>query len=157
MFQNTVRKSADPQVYKQALAIAESHEDWYGNPRSAWGFTGGLTQVFGRWQQVLFLRLNRETTGFPDGTEDDALLLIPGISYSSMPPNFLTGWMRTAAYYFELSGSPSLPWGSSTATGWNNPDPAYDLTKLTADLKYVVAEAAERKEISQDELRKRCR
>jgi hypothetical protein len=35
---------------------------------------------------------------------------------------------------FELSGSPSLPWGSSTAAGWNNPDPTYDLTKLTADV-----------------------
>jgi hypothetical protein len=35
---------------------------------------------------------------------------------------------------FELGGSPSLPWGSSTAAGWNNPDPAYDLTKLTADV-----------------------
>ena len=35
---------------------------------------------------------------------------------------------------FELSGSPSLPWGSSTAAGWNNPDPTYDLTRLTADV-----------------------
>jgi hypothetical protein len=35
---------------------------------------------------------------------------------------------------FELSGSPSLPWGTSAAAGWNNPDPAYDLTKLTADV-----------------------
>ena len=34
---------------------------------------------------------------------------------------------------FELSGSPSLPWGSSTA-GWNSPDPTYDLTRLTADV-----------------------
>jgi hypothetical protein len=35
---------------------------------------------------------------------------------------------------FDLSGSPSLPWGSSTAAGWNNPDPAYDVSKLTADV-----------------------
>jgi hypothetical protein len=35
---------------------------------------------------------------------------------------------------FELSGSPSLPWGNSTAAGWNSPDPAYDVTKLTADV-----------------------
>jgi translocation and assembly module TamA len=68
--------------------------------------TGGWTQVFGRWQQVLFLQLNREITGFPDGTEEEALLLIPGISYASLPPNFLTGWVRDAAYYVELSGSP---------------------------------------------------
>jgi hypothetical protein len=30
---------------KQALAIAEERTDWYGNPHSAWGFTGGLTQI----------------------------------------------------------------------------------------------------------------
>jgi len=41
----------------------------------------------------------RRNTDFPDGTSNSQLLLIPGISYSSMPPNFLTGWMRTAAYY----------------------------------------------------------
>jgi translocation and assembly module TamA len=69
--------------------------------------TAGLTQVLGRWQRVLFLQLKEETTGFPDGTENTDLLLIPGISYSSLPPNFLTGWVRDSAYYFELSGSPS--------------------------------------------------
>ena len=35
------------------------------------------------------------------------MLLIPGISYASLPPNFLTGWVRDAAYYVELSGSPA--------------------------------------------------
>ena len=67
---------------------------------------GGLTQVLGRWQQVVFLKLGQERTGFPDGTSDDALYLIPGISYASLPPNFLTGWVRDAAYFAELSGSP---------------------------------------------------
>ncbi len=60
----------------------------------------------GRWQRVLFLKLNQERTIFPDGTDQTDLLLIPGASYSSLPPNFLTGWVRDAAYYFELSGSP---------------------------------------------------
>ncbi|HMM48905.1 MAG TPA: BamA/TamA family outer membrane protein, partial [Miltoncostaeaceae bacterium] len=66
----------------------------------------GLTQVFGLWQRVLFLKLNQERTVFPDDTETDALLLIPGLSYASLPPNFLTGWVRDAAYYVELTGSP---------------------------------------------------
>jgi translocation and assembly module TamA len=39
-------------------------------------------------------------------SSENALLLIPGISYASLPPNFLTGWVRDAAYYLELSGSP---------------------------------------------------
>jgi len=68
---------------------------------------GSLTQAFGRWQQVMFLRLNDERTIYPDGTSDQALLLIPGISYASLPPNFLTGWVREAAYYVEFSGSPA--------------------------------------------------
>jgi hypothetical protein len=28
-----------------AYEVAEAHEDWYGNPRSVWGYVGGLTQV----------------------------------------------------------------------------------------------------------------
>jgi hypothetical protein len=35
---------------------------------------------------------------------------------------------------FELSGNPSLPWGNVAAAGWNNPDPSYDLNRLTADV-----------------------
>ena len=68
---------------------------------------GSLTDAMGSWQRVLFLKLNEETSGFPDGTEQTDLLFIPGASYASLPPNFLTGWVRDAAYYFELSGSPA--------------------------------------------------
>jgi translocation and assembly module TamA len=69
--------------------------------------TAGLTQAMGKWQRVLFLKLNDERSDYPDGTSTHDLLLIPGISYASMPPNFLTGWVRESAYYVELSGSPS--------------------------------------------------
>jgi translocation and assembly module TamA len=68
--------------------------------------TASLTHALGNWQRVLFLKLTDERSVFSDGSETQDLLLIPGISYSSMPPNFLTGWVRDAAYYFELSGSP---------------------------------------------------
>jgi translocation and assembly module TamA len=54
----------------------------------------------------MFVRLLNERSIYPDGTETENLLLIPGVSYASMPPNFLTGWVRSAAYYVELSGSP---------------------------------------------------
>jgi translocation and assembly module TamA len=69
--------------------------------------SANLTHALGQWQRVLFLRLIDETSGFPDGTETNSLLLIPGASYATQPPNFLTGWVRDAAYYAELSGSPS--------------------------------------------------
>ena len=30
---------------EEAYVLAEQHEDWYGSPRSAWGFANGLTQL----------------------------------------------------------------------------------------------------------------
>jgi translocation and assembly module TamA len=96
----------DPSLEKIEASLAYINEEIGDLDSERIELTGGLTQVFGRWQQVMFLRLNSETTGFPDGSEDEALLLIPGISYASLPPNFLTGWVRDAAYYAEISGSP---------------------------------------------------
>jgi translocation and assembly module TamA len=60
----------------------------------------------GQWQRVLFAKLTDERSRYPGGDETQDLLLIPGISYASLPPNFLTGWQRDAAYYVELTGSP---------------------------------------------------
>jgi translocation and assembly module TamA len=97
----------DPSLEKLEFSLAYINEDIGDLESERTELTGGLTQVFGRWQQVMFLQLNDETTIFPDGTSDNALLLIPGISYASLPPNFLTGWVRDAAYYVELSGSPA--------------------------------------------------
>jgi translocation and assembly module TamA len=97
----------DPSLEKLEFSLAYVDED-IGDLRSQrTELTGGLTQVFGKWQQVMFLQLNDERTIYPDGRADNALLLIPGISYASLPPNFLTGWVRDAAYYVEFSGSPA--------------------------------------------------
>jgi translocation and assembly module TamA len=97
----------DPALEKLEFSVGYINEELGDLDSERIELTGGLTQVLGRWQRVLFLQLKEETTGFPDGTENTDLLLIPGISYSSLPPNFLTGWARDSAYYFELSGSPS--------------------------------------------------
>jgi translocation and assembly module TamA len=97
----------DPALEKLEFSAGYTNEELGDLDSERYELTGSLTQAMGRWQRVLFMTLNQERTGFPDGTSRDDLLLIPGISYSSLPPNFLTGWMREAAYYFELSGSPS--------------------------------------------------
>ncbi len=97
----------DPSLEKLEFSLAYVNEDIGDLKSERTELTGGLTQVFGKWQQVMFLKLNDERTIYPDGRADDALLLIPGISYASLPPNFLTGWVRDAAYYVELSGSPA--------------------------------------------------
>jgi translocation and assembly module TamA len=96
----------DPALEKLEFSAGYINEELGDLDSERFEVVGGLTQVLGNWQRVLFARVNRERTGFPDGTSRDDLLLIPGISYASLPPNFLTGWVRSAAYYFELSGSP---------------------------------------------------
>ncbi|MGL6224905.1 MAG: autotransporter assembly complex protein TamA, partial [Steroidobacteraceae bacterium] len=97
----------DPSLEKLEFTLGYTDEEIGDLQSERVELTGGLTQVFGEWQQVMFLRLNDERTTYPDGSSDQALLLIPGISYASLPPNFLTGWVRDAAYYVELSGSPA--------------------------------------------------
>ena len=97
----------DPSLEKLEFSAGYVSED-IGDLRSQrYELATGLTQVIGRWQRVLFLKLNQERTIYPTGPDTDDLLLIPGISYASLPPNFLTGWVRDATYYLELSGSPS--------------------------------------------------
>jgi len=97
----------DPSLEKLEFSAGYVNED-IGDLRSErYELATGLTQVYGSWQRVLFLKLNQERTLFPTGPDNNDLLLIPGISYASLPPNFLTGWVRDAAYYLELSGSPS--------------------------------------------------
>jgi translocation and assembly module TamA len=72
----------------------------------------GLTQALGRWQRVLFLRFSDETTTFPfDGVnpeyETQQFLIIPGISYSTLPSYVVGGKLRPYHLYAELRGSPS--------------------------------------------------
>lgn len=77
----------------------------------------GLTEVMGRWQRVLFLRLSNERTTEPTGemtasnqpatvTRED-FYLIPGISYSTMPSYIVGDRVRPYFFYAELRGSPS--------------------------------------------------
>jgi len=96
----------DPALEKLEFSAGYINEELGDLDSERYELIAGLTQAMGDWQRVLFFKVNQETTEFPDGTSNEQLLLIPGISYASMPPNFLTGWMRNAAYYFELSGSP---------------------------------------------------
>jgi translocation and assembly module TamA len=97
----------DPTLEKLEFSAGYINEELGGLTSERWELIGGLTQAFGRWQRVLFLKLNQEITRFPGPDDERSLLLIPGISIASLPPNFLTGWVRDAAYYFELSGSPA--------------------------------------------------
>jgi translocation and assembly module TamA len=71
----------------------------------------GLTQVLGRWQRVLFVRLSNETTTEPDSSgapaRNTAFYVFPGISYSTLPSYITGGKPRPYRLYFELRGSPT--------------------------------------------------
>ena len=58
----------DPSLEKLEFSAAYIDEEIGDLDSNRFELTGGLTQGFGRWQQVLFLRLSQEDTGFPDGT-----------------------------------------------------------------------------------------
>jgi translocation and assembly module TamA len=64
----------------------------------------GLTQVRGNWQRVLFVSFDRlvSTTTY---TRTSDRLLIPGISYASLPPGFFGQPVAGRGLYMELSGS----------------------------------------------------
>lgn len=96
----------DPSLEKLEFSTGYINEELADLDSERVELVSSLTQVFGNWQRVLFLKINDERTGFADGTTSHDLLLIPGVSFASLPPNFLTGWVRSAAYYLELSGSP---------------------------------------------------
>ncbi|MGD9841322.1 MAG: autotransporter assembly complex family protein [Steroidobacteraceae bacterium] len=69
-------------------------------------FTPSFTQVLGSWQRVVFVKFSSEKSVYPD-SEDKSFLIIPGISYSTMPNYILGQKQRRYALFAELTGSPS--------------------------------------------------
>ena len=97
----------DPALEKVEISTGYINQQLGGLDSERYELVAGLTQSLGEWQRVLFAQVNQEITRFPGNEDTRSLLLIPGISFATQPPNFLTGWVRDQAYYFELSGSPA--------------------------------------------------
>jgi translocation and assembly module TamA len=87
----------------------------------------GLTQAYTDWQRVLFVRFSRERTDELVQVErafdpvppvapftytetvlqrEQIFLIIPGVSFATLPPNLLQRNRRRYAVYAELTGSP---------------------------------------------------
>ena len=64
----------------------------------------GLTQVFGNWQRVLFVSMNR-TISRTDFTSLSDFSFVPGISYASIPPGIFGQPVAGRGLYVELTGS----------------------------------------------------
>lgn len=72
----------------------------------------GLTQVLGRWQRVLSVTLSNDKTTLPATlTEpkrtEEAFLIIPAVSFATLPSYILGGKVRPYSIYTEFKGSPS--------------------------------------------------
>ncbi|MGE0115748.1 MAG: autotransporter assembly complex family protein [Steroidobacteraceae bacterium] len=106
---------------KEELADATSYRD---------EFTTGFTQVLGSWQRVIYVKLSRERSIYPD-REDRSFLIIPGISYSTLPTYILGQQQRRYSLYAELSGSPSsLGSGASFVQLLLQGERVFDLSEL---------------------------
>ncbi|MBM4232637.1 MAG: hypothetical protein FJ160_00480 [Gammaproteobacteria bacterium] len=73
-------------------------------------FQPSITQVDGKWQRVMFASLSRVRTITREALnqpsfEDATTLVIPGISYSSVPRGYLGEALFSRALYAELRGS----------------------------------------------------
>ena len=66
----------------------------------------GLTQVLGRWQRVLQMRLSNETTTEADDTASTNFYVLPSISFSTLPSYIVGGRRRPYFFSAELRGSP---------------------------------------------------
>lgn len=66
----------------------------------------GLTQVLGRWQRSLQLRLSNETTTEADGSSSENFYLVPSVTYSTLPSYIVGGRKRPYFFSGELRGSP---------------------------------------------------
>ncbi|MBL8272102.1 autotransporter assembly complex protein TamA [Steroidobacter sp.] len=78
-----------------------------GDTRSERAEVGaGLTQVLGRWQRVLQLRLSDEKTTEADGSSSRNFYLVPSISYSTLPSYIVGGRRRPYFFSAEVRGSP---------------------------------------------------
>ena len=66
----------------------------------------GFTQALGSWQRVMFVKLTDEKSVYTD-RESKSFLVIPGVSYATLPSYILGQAQRNYSLYMEIKGSPS--------------------------------------------------
>jgi translocation and assembly module TamA len=102
----------DPALEKLAFEARAFKEQRADIETSGSSFRVGLTQVRGRWQRVLSVTAEstRDEVTTSDGTSTEisrtqSELLVPGISYSLLPPGFLGVNAVPRGFQVELLGS----------------------------------------------------
>ena len=103
----------DIALEKVEFTLNSTHEELADTLSKRNEFATGLTQVMGRWQRVLFLKFSNETSVLPGETFTD-FLIIPGISFATLPNYVMGREPLPYSLFFELTGSPhSLGSGAS--------------------------------------------
>ncbi len=100
----------DPALEKLSFEFSYDRRDLGDLDTRTTDFEPAITQIRGNWQRVLFTKFRRTTTIVPAargalGSTDIANLLIPGISYASVPRGYLGEALFSRALYAELRGS----------------------------------------------------
>ena len=100
----------DPALEKLSFEFSYDRRDLGDLDTRTTDFEPSITQIRGLWQRVLFTSFRRTTTIVPGtlttpGSTDIANLLIPGISYASVPRGYLGEALFSRALYAELRGS----------------------------------------------------
>lgn len=104
----------DPALEKLAFELRGFREQRADVETTGTSLRAGLTQVRGKWQRVLFVTADATedevTTTSGDSTSIDrsrSKLLVPGISFASLPPGFLGTSAVPRGFQAELIGSTS--------------------------------------------------
>jgi translocation and assembly module TamA len=97
----------DPALDRFSLQLARREEEISVLDTTELSLTPSITRVRGRWQRVTSLAVTRTTTD-NGATNITSNLLVPSISYASVPEGFLGEALFTRGLYMDLIGSQSL-------------------------------------------------
>jgi translocation and assembly module TamA len=96
----------DPALERLSLDVVNRTEVLSDLDTTEFSITPSITQMQGRWQRVLQLAATHTQTD--DGqTSFSSNLLVPGISYASVPEGFLGETLFSRTFYADLIGSHS--------------------------------------------------
>ncbi len=91
----------------------------------------GLTQALGSWQRVSFIRFSNELNEGNPKLPDKTFLIIPGISFATLPPSLLERNPRRYSLYAELTGSPETLGSDATFLQLRlQAERVFDITRL---------------------------
>lgn len=97
----------DPALEKLSLDAISRAEKFGDLNTQEYSIRPSITQVSGRWQQVLSVAATHTVTNRGALDRQSANLLVPGITYASVPEGFLGEALFSRELYAELIGSHS--------------------------------------------------